>query len=120
MKLLLDMNLPPKLADILTSRGIESVHWYTIGVPNAADEVIMSFAKNNDYVVVTHDLDFSTILSVTHGQKPSIIQIRVQDLNAEEITELIEIAIVQNADEIKRGAILSLDANKARLRILPL
>ena len=35
MKVLLDMNLPPKLAELLTDRGIESVHWFSIGAPNA-------------------------------------------------------------------------------------
>ena len=120
MKLLLDMNLPPKLADILADKGISSVHWYAIGAPDASDEEIMSYAKDNDNVVVTHDLDFSAILSVTHGQKPSVIQIRVQNLNANEIAELIAMTVSQNSDTIGQGAIVSLDANRARMRVLPL
>ena len=120
MKLLLDMNLPPQLADILTYKGLTSVHWYTIGAPDAADSEIISYAKNNDYIVLTHDLDFSTILSVTHGQKPSVVQIRVYAHNAEQLADMIFVAVMQHVDEIKQGAILSLDANKARLRVLPL
>ena len=120
MKLLLDMNLPPKLAAILTEKGVLSVHWYMIGLPDAPDAEIMTYAKDDDFIVVTHDLDFSAILSVTHGQKPSVIQIRVQNINAEHISDLIKIAVLQNIDDIEQGAILSIDANKARLRLLPL
>ena len=120
MKLLLDMNLSPKLVDLLGSKGIISIHWTMIGSPDASDAEIISFAMDNDYVVVTHDLDFSAILSVTHGKKPSVIQIREQGHKKELIAELIAITVLQYADEIEQGAVLSLDANMARLRILPL
>ena len=120
MKLLLDMNLPPKLANILVNSGIPSVHWCEIGAQDATDEEIMSYANDNDHVVVTHDLDFSAILSVTHGQKPSVIQIRTQYLNIKEIAELIVTTVQQNSAAIEQGAIVSLDANRARLRVLPL
>ena len=120
MKLLLDMNLSPKLADALTSRGITAIHWVAVGAPDAMDTEIMSYAKDNDYVVVTHDLDFSAILSVTHGQRPSIIQIRAQNLNITQIAEMITVAVLQNAADIEQGAILSIDANNSRLRLLPL
>lgn len=120
MKLLLDMNLPPKLAETLTDSGILSAHWHTIGTPDATDEEIISHAKQNDFVVVTHDLDFSAILSVTHGQKPSVIQLRVQNLNVTELSEIITNTILHNATAIKKGAIVSIDANRSRLRILPL
>jgi len=34
-------------------------------------------------VVVMHDLDFGAILAVTHGKKPSVVQIRSEDVSAE-------------------------------------
>lgn len=41
----------------------------------------MAYAKANEYIVLTHDLDFSTILAATHGEKPSVVQIRANDVN---------------------------------------
>ena len=35
-----------------------AIHWSTIGVANASDEEIMAWAKENGYIVFTHDLDF--------------------------------------------------------------
>ena len=63
-KVLIDMNLPPKLTDILSAKGIDSEHWYKIGAPDAKDAEIMTHAIENDYILLTCDLDFSTMLSV--------------------------------------------------------
>ena len=81
---------------------------------------IFAYAKKNDCVIVTHDLDFSAILSVTHGEKPSVIQIRGQALNNNLMSELIAIAYFQHSEELEQGAVLSLDVNNSRLRVLPL
>ena len=61
MKTLLDMNLPPKWSELLSENGIESMHWHKIGAPDASDIEIMEYARNNDYIVLTCDLDFSTV-----------------------------------------------------------
>jgi len=61
MKLLVDMNLSPRWISMLIDAGIEAAHWSTLGANNAPDSLIMSYAHANDYVVFTHDLDFSAI-----------------------------------------------------------
>ena len=85
MRFLIDMNLSPRWVDYLATAGIEAAHWSRLGESTAPDAVIMSFAAANDYVVVTHDLDFSAILAVTHGERPSVVQIRGDDLSPEKI-----------------------------------
>lgn len=114
------MNLSPKLATMLIKKGIESKHWYYIGIPDAKDAEIMDYARREGYTVLTCDLDFTAMLSVTQGRKPSIIQIRNQGVQMEALAELIVSAILQNADELEKGAILTLDSKQARVRLLPL
>lgn len=41
----------------------------------------MAYARSNNYVVLTHDLDFGAILAATHGEKPSVVQIRAEDVS---------------------------------------
>lgn len=89
MKLLIDMNLSPRWAGFLANAGIEAAHWSTIGAANAVDEEIMTFARDNGYVVLTHDLDFGAILAATHGLKPSVVQIRSEDVSPEVIGKLV-------------------------------
>ena len=63
MNLLVDMNLSPRWIGMLTYAGIEATHWSTLGAKNAPDSEIMACANANDYVVLTHDLDFGAILA---------------------------------------------------------
>ena len=119
MKTLLDMNLPPRWAELLTKKGIESLHWHKIGAPDADDMEIMAYAYSNDYIVLTCDLDFSAILSATHGLKPSVVQIRAMCFQ-EETVDLLADVLIQSASELEKGAILVVDFKKNRLRSLPL
>ncbi len=120
MKLLIDMNLAPRWVGWLSLAGIHSVHWSEIGAVDAPDHEIMSYAANHDYVVFTHDLDFGTILAATGGDKPSVIQIRGADIRPEAVGETVVKALQQMASDLERGALLTIDPKRARLRILPL
>ena len=120
MKLLVDMNLPPKFAEMLMDKGIDAVHWHKIGSPDAKDAEILTYAISNDMIIVSCDLDFSAILSNTCGQKPSIVQVRTQDYLNNETAAMITKSVTENASELNEGAILTIDAKKSRLRLLPL
>jgi predicted nuclease of predicted toxin-antitoxin system len=75
------MNLSPNWVDRLNAAGFSGVHWSTVGRLDAPDVEIMAYAANNDFVVLTHDLDFSAILAATQRKKPSVVQIRADNLN---------------------------------------
>lgn len=120
MKLLVDMNLSPRWVDVLAGAGIEAAHWSTLGANDASDSAIMAYANANDYVVLTHDLDFSAILAATHGEKPSVVQIRADDVSPNAIGSQVIIALRQMASELNEGALLTVDPNRTRLRVLPL
>ena len=62
VKLLVDMNLSPDWVPVLKSHGWSVVHWSTVGDPRASDRTIMEWAAKHEYVVLTHDLDFSAML----------------------------------------------------------
>ena len=120
MKLLIDMNLSPRWVGVLVDAGIESVHWSALGAHDAADSQIMAYARANDYVVLTHDLDFSAILAATHGEKPSVVQIRAGDVSPDVIGKQVIAALRQMASELEDGALLTVDPSRTRLRVLPL
>jgi predicted nuclease of predicted toxin-antitoxin system len=80
----------------------------------------MAYAKANGYVVLTYDLDFSAILATTHGEKPSVVQIRAVDVSLESIGNQVVSALLQMASELEAGALLTIDPNRTRLRLLPL
>ena len=80
----------------------------------------MAYASVNDFVVLTHDLDFGSILAATHGEKPSVVQIRAGDVSPDVIEKRVIDALRQMASELEQGALLTVDTNRTRLRLLPL
>lgn len=120
MKILIDMNLTPSWVEFFAARGIESVHWSNVGEPEALDPEIMAFAKENGFVVFTHDLDFGNILAVTQARGPSVIQARVEDPIPSNIGEDVVGAVLENATHLERGALITIDPDKQRIRILPI
>jgi predicted nuclease of predicted toxin-antitoxin system len=120
IKIIIDMNLPPSLVSILDNEGWEALHWSSIGDPGATDSEIMRYAKKGGYVVLTHDLDFGAILAATGWKTPSVIQIRTQDVFPESIGNMIIATIHQFLDDIKKGALISVDESRSRARILPI
>jgi len=55
MKLLLDMNIPLKYSTLFDNNGVEYLRWSVVGSPNAPDEEIMAFARENNLIVLTYD-----------------------------------------------------------------
>ncbi|MFH1148386.1 MAG: DUF5615 family PIN-like protein [Pseudomonadota bacterium] len=119
MKLLLDMNLPPRWVQFLSGQGLECVHWSDVGEHTATDSLIMAYAKEHGYTVFTHDLDFGALLAATRASGPSVIQIRTQNIVPEAIGVLVVNAIRQFAEELQRGAFITVDPYRSRVRILP-
>jgi predicted nuclease of predicted toxin-antitoxin system len=120
MKIVLDMNLSPAWVDVLTKAGYEATHWSSIGDPGATDACIMAWAAENGYVVFTHDLDFGAILASTQSQTPSVIQLRSQNILPETAAQLILSALEQFESVLVEGALITIDENKTRARILPI
>ena len=120
MKIVVDMNLSPRWAAFLGSNGIETTHWSEVGNPRATDSEIMEWARNRGYIVFTHDLDFSVLLSLTQNNGPSILQARTQDVTPEAIGSLVLATIRRHADALIRGAIVTIYPQISRVRFLPI
>jgi predicted nuclease of predicted toxin-antitoxin system len=120
MKLLIDMNLSPRWVDRLAEAGFEAAHWSSLGTANASDLEITRYAGLHDWIILTHDLDFGAILAVTHGEKPSVVQIRSGDVSPEAIGSQVLLAIKNMSAELTAGALMTIDPERMRIRLLPL
>ena len=120
MKLLVDMNLSPRWIAFLSAEGFEAVHWSSVGKPCASDSDIMSFAAKDGFVVLTHDLDFSAILAATHGEKPSVVQIRMDDITSNAAGSCVVAALQKLQAELELGALVTIETHRTRVRLLPL
>ena len=120
MKLLIDMNLSPRRVEHLARAGHDAIHWSTVGEHSARDIVIMQYAREHDFIVLTHDLDFGAILAATAGKRPSVVQIRTDNLSPDIIGPTIVTALIQLETELAAGALLTVDPGRTRVTLLPL
>ena len=120
MKIIVDMNLSPRWVGVLAAAGWDATHWSSLGPSNTPDALIMEYARSRDRLILTHDLDFGAILAATHGLKPSVVQIRADDVSPEAIGAIVIAAMRQLNLELDRGALISIDPKRTRVRLLPL
>jgi predicted nuclease of predicted toxin-antitoxin system len=120
MKWLLDVNLSPAWVEVLSTEGREVRHWMSLGATTATDAEIMNWARAEGYVVLTHDLDFSAILAATQAKGPSVVQLRAQDIVPETLGPTLTGILRRFAESLERGAILTIDLPRSRIRMLPI
>ena len=119
MKIFVDVNLSPLWIPFLETCGIEAIHWSVLGHSAAPDREIFDHAAREGYVVFTHDLDFGAMLAKRRTRRPSVVQIRCQDVLPDAIGELVVRALVAVQFHLEDGALVTIDTAKHRVRILP-
>jgi len=116
------MNVSPEWMDVINGQGMTCVHWSQVGLTSASDREIFGWAKDHEYIVFTHDLDFGAILASTQTKAPSVIQIRSQRFFPDDVRHTRRLIgyLKQYAPLLTQGALLTIDDVKAKVRVLPL
>ena len=104
MKLLLDENLPPRLADVLQSEFSGSIHVHSCGLGSADDEAIWEYARREGFTIVSKDSDMHD-LSLVFGNPPKVIWLRLGNCSTRQVEELLRkeigvIALFYRDDEV--------------------
>lgn len=121
MKLLLDANLSPEVGRRLKEAGHDAIHVADIGLLTAADPAILQAAAQEERVLLTADSDFGALLALGSLASPSVLLLRSADhLRPTEQAELIGANLPQIAEDLEKGAIVSLTRDRLRIRELPI
>lgn len=121
MRLLLDANLSPRVADALRGKGFDAVHVVDLGIVAASDEEIFDRAVKDGLTVVTADSDFGMLLALRRAESPSVVHLRrAAELPPEQHVALLAANLPQVEDDLDRGAIVSLSPTRLAVRDLPI
>jgi len=71
-------------------------------------------------IVFTHDLDFGILLAHTKAERPSVIQVRTQDVSPAFLGQTIVTVLERHCALLESGALVTVDQAKSRVRILPI
>jgi len=88
MKLLFDQNISFRIVKRISDLVPDCVHVKELGLVNATDHEIWSYAKAYNYAIVTFDTDFYNI-SLFKGNPPKVIWLRTGNLTTQHVEELI-------------------------------
>lgn len=97
MKFLIDQNISFRVLPIIQKNFPGSEHISNLGLKNSTDINIWNYAKQNGFVILTHDLDFDDIL-VNQGFPPKIIRLSTGNLSNSATADLIN----SHKDEIDK------------------
>jgi len=120
MRLLLDQGLPRSAAKFLREAGIDTVHVGEVGCADADDAAILQKAQGEKRTVVTLDADFHALLALSRATLPSVIRIRMEGLYGEQAADLIKTVLAHCSDDLERGAMVTVQRKRIRIRRLPL
>ncbi|MFW6160831.1 MAG: DUF5615 family PIN-like protein [Acidobacteriota bacterium] len=115
-----NMNISPLTINELKKQGWQIVRVSEIMEANTKDIDLLNYARLHNKVLITQDLDFSALLAIGGYEKPSVINIRVENPKPDYITRrLIEI-VSKMKQELEEGIIVSVDDFSVRYRNLPI
>ena len=80
----------------------------------------MEWAAEHGHVVFTHDLDFGTMLALSHATGPSVLQVRAQDVLPDTLGEVVAAALSQHNADLASGALVIVTQSNTRVRVLPI
>ncbi|MGH3564223.1 MAG: DUF5615 family PIN-like protein [Mycobacterium sp.] len=102
MRFLIDAQLPPALARMLTDHGHTAEHVYEIGLGDAADGALWDYALEHDAPLVTKDEDFYDMLMLSDAS-PVIVWVRVGNTRRQELLTLFQLLIDRIAELVAGG-----------------
>ncbi len=117
--LLLDEGLPRGAAADLSNAGWDVQHVVDLGLGAATDQAILLAAERDGRTVVTLDHDFPHLLFLEAAARPSVILLRVDGLDRAATVELLRSVVPKVVDDLRAGAMVSVDWSGARVRALP-
>ncbi|MFP5330913.1 MAG: DUF5615 family PIN-like protein [Acidimicrobiia bacterium] len=121
MRLLLDANLSPRLADLLIELGRHAIHVSSVDLHTAADGTILEYAESERLVLVTADTDFPMLVALRRASSPSVVLLRgVNQLPVEVHANILTSNLAAVDHDLQRGAIVTLSPQRMRVRHLPL
>ncbi len=91
-----------------------------MGLASAADATILERAREHAQVVVKLDADFHKELALTDAERPSVIRIRIEGLQAKGLAKLLVRVVEACREDLERGELVTVTQRGLRLRHLPL
>ena len=120
MRFLADMGISPHVVEELRQRGRDAVHLQGQGLGTMTDPEILRKAREEERILLTHDLGFGELLAASGGSLPRLIIFRLKDMRAPNVSLHLFNILNQQSEALNKGAVCSVTERKVRIRMLPI
>ncbi|MEC4888499.1 MAG: DUF5615 family PIN-like protein [Nitrospira sp.] len=103
MNFLIDAQLPPALARLITSCGHHAVHVEDAQLLLANDTAIWDYAVSHQYVIITKDEDFKNILLLATKRTTPVVWIRIGNCSNTALTQWFQPLFPQVLEHLQHG-----------------
>ncbi len=119
MKFLADMGISPQTVSWLEERGHDAVHLMERGAEQAQDPDVLKWAREEERMLLAHDLDFSELVAASQGELPSVIVFRLRNMTPESVNRHLQRVLDRHRQPLEAGAIFSVREGRIRWRSIP-
>jgi predicted nuclease of predicted toxin-antitoxin system len=120
MKFLLDVGISPRLGKLLTLNSHSYRYLPDFYSNKTSDADILEIAIQNQEVIITHDLDFGSLLAFSRKNQPSVILFRIHHIDPELFYNLISENWQRIEEPLLNGSLVIIEAETIRVRYLPI
>lgn len=119
IRLLADVHISPKTVADLQKQGYEIMRSSEVLPANAPDINILEFARTENWVVLTQDLDFSMLVALSRYSQPSLITLRLSSAKPDIVTQKLLDVLPQIEEALQEGSAITIQDESIRIRKLP-
>lgn len=120
MRFLADMGISSKTVAFLKELGHDATHLHDQGLDRLPDPAILEKARQEQRILLAHDLDFSELVAASGARLPSVITFRLRNMHPKQVNRYLQGVVAQHRDVLERGAIISVTEGQIRVRLLPI
>jgi predicted nuclease of predicted toxin-antitoxin system len=114
------MNISPRTVSLLQEEGWDVIRVSERLPVNAPDQEVMEFAREDGRVLITQDLDFSTLLALGGYGEPSLVTIRMSEAEPEAVAKRLLEIFPQIEEVLREGCAVTVKDFSVRVRRLPI
>lgn len=120
IRLLADMNLSPQTVVALRQAGWDIIRVLEVLPATAPDAEILDFARQENRVILTQDLDFSMLIALSGYNQPSLITLRLASSELNLVNKKLLEILPRIEQELQKGCAITIEDSSVRIRKLPI
>jgi predicted nuclease of predicted toxin-antitoxin system len=120
MRLLADLHISPRTVQFLSSLGHDVARVSEILPSTSTDKTIVTRASEDARTILTQDLDYSAIITLSGAKNPSLISLRLSSSRVEYVNTVLAKVLPTIEQDVLLGMIITVEDNRIRRRSLPI